>query len=139
MPLAAASLALALSACSATGGSVASTPAPTQGKRIKGIPATRQPTRTAPRDATVQMVPGLEGVIGANQGQLTRMFGQPRLDVWEGDARKLQFTGTACVLDVFLYPSTGSKEPHATYVETRRSSDGQNVDRAACVAALKGK
>lgn len=138
-PLIAASLAVALSACSATGGSdgVASTPAPTGGKRIKGVPVTRQPTRQPPRDAAVQMAPGLEGVIGANQGQLTRMFGQPRLDVWEGDARKLQFTGTACVLDVFLYPSTASKEPHATYVETRRSSDGQNVDRAACVAALR--
>lgn len=137
LPLGAAALALALSACSSTGGSVASTPAPPPGKRIKGVPVTRQPTRAAPRDAAVQMAPGLEGVIGANQGQLTRMFGEPRLDVWEGDARKLQFTGTACVLDVFLYPSTTSKEPHATYVETRRSSDGQNVDRAACVAALR--
>lgn len=137
LPLGAAALALALSACSSTGGSVASTPAPSPGKRIKGVPVTRQPTRAAPRDAAVQMAPGLEGVIGANLGQLTRMFGEPRLDVWEGDARKLQFTGTACVLDVFLYPSTTSKEPHATYVETRRSSDGQNVDRAACVAALR--
>jgi hypothetical protein len=97
----------------------------------------RQPNRAAPRDAAIQMAPGLEGVIGANQGQLVRTFGQPRLDVWEGDARKLQFSGTACVLDVFLYPSSTSREPHATYVEARRSSDGQNVDRAACVAALK--
>lgn len=140
-PLIAGSLAFALAACSATGGSgnVASTPAPAGGKRIKGVPVTRQPTRQPPRDAAVQMAPGLEGVIGASQGQLTRMFGQPRLDVWEGDARKLQFTGTACVLDVFLYPSTTTKEPHATYVETRRGSDGQNVDRAACVAALRQK
>ncbi|MFS0849091.1 hypothetical protein AB3M93_06395 [Novosphingobium panipatense] len=131
-PLAAVTLALAVSACA--GGAIPSTSAP---KRIKGVPAVRQPNRAAPRDAAIQMAPGLEGVIGANQGQLVRTFGQPRLDVWEGDARKLQFSGTACVLDVFLYPSSTSREPHATYVEARRSSDGQNVDRAACVAALK--
>jgi hypothetical protein len=134
--LAAAGLALALAACTG-GGGVSSTPQPT--KRGSKIPAVRQPTRTAPRDAQLQMAPGLEGVIGSNQGQLVRLFGQPRLDVWEGDARKLQFAGTACVLDVFLYPSTTSKEPHASYVDARRSSDGQDVDRAACVAALRGK
>ncbi|WP_232493597.1 hypothetical protein [Novosphingobium kaempferiae] len=138
-PLCAGALALALAACSSGGTTpVKSTPA-APGKRIKGVPVVREPTRSAPRDAAVQMAPGLEGVIGASQSQLTRMFGQPRLDVWEGDARKLQFTGTACVLDVFLYPSTTSKEPHATYVETRRASDGQDVDRAACIAALRGK
>ncbi|HUD28176.1 MAG TPA: hypothetical protein VMQ93_04835 [Novosphingobium sp.] len=136
VPLAMA-LATALAACSSGGGSVASTPRPP--KRTSGVPPVRQPARTAPRDAAVQMAPGLEGVIGSNQGQLVRLFGQPRLDVWEGDARKLQFTGTACVLDVFLYPSTASKEPRASYVEARRSSDGQDVDRAACVGALRGK
>lgn len=136
--LVAASLALLMAACTSGGGSgVASTPRPP--KRTSGVPPVRQPTRTPTRDAQVQMIPGLEGVIGANQGQLVRLFGQPRLDVWEGDARKLQFTGTACVLDVFLYPSTSSKEPHASYVDARRSSDGQDVDRAACVAALRGK
>lgn len=127
---------LALAAC-ASGGVVPSTPRPT--KHTSRVPPVRQPTRTAPRDAQLQMAPGLEGVIGSNQGQLVRLFGQPRLDVWEGDARKLQFAGTACVLDVFLYPSTASKEPHASYVDARRSSDGQDVDRGACVAALRGR
>jgi hypothetical protein len=133
--LAAASLALTMAAC--TSGGVASTPQPP--KRTSGVPPVRQPTRTPTRDAQLQMAPGLEGVIGASQGQLVRLFGPPRLDVWEGDARKLQFTGTACVLDVFLYPSASSKEPHASYVDARRSSDGQDVDRGACVTALKGK
>lgn len=127
---------LALAAC-ASGGAIPSTPQPH--KRTSGVPSVRQPTRATPRDAQLQMAPGLEGVIGANQGQLVRLFGQPRLDVWEGDARKLQFAGTACVLDVFLYPSTASKEPHASYVDARRSSDGQDVDRGACVTALKGR
>ncbi|MFC0206278.1 hypothetical protein [Novosphingobium soli] len=134
-PFAAALLAMALAACTGGGGSVASAPSP--GKRIKGVPTVRQPARTAPREAQVQMAPGLEGVVGASQGQLVQQFGAPRLDVWEGDARKLQFTGSACVLDIFLYPSASAREPHATYVEARRASDGQDVDRAACVAALR--
>ena len=73
----------------------------------------------------------------ATQRQLVRQFGDPRLDVWEGDARKLQFTGTPCVLDIYLYPTSRSREPLATYVDARRASDGQDVDRAACIAALK--
>ncbi|KHK89722.1 hypothetical protein LK12_21095 [Novosphingobium malaysiense] len=128
-PLAACSLALLLTACA---GGVASTQRPSS-----GIPTVRQPTRTVPREPQFQSIPGLEGVIGATQKQLVREFGDPRLDVWEGDARKLQFTGTPCVLDIYLYPTSRSREPLATYVDARRASDGQDVDRAACVAALR--
>ena len=83
------------------------------------------------------MLPGLEGVIGATASQLVGQFGEARLDVWEDDARKLQFTGTACVLDVYLYPTSRSREPIATYVDARRGSDAVAVDRAACVKALR--
>jgi len=83
------------------------------------------------------MIPGLEGVIGATSADLVRQFGPARLDVWEGDAHKLQFSGSPCILDVYLYPGGAGHEPQATYADARRSSDGQDVDRAACVAALK--
>lgn len=82
-------------------------------------------------------IPGLEGVIGSDAGALTRQFGTARLDVKEGDVRKLQFSGTACVLDIYLYPPSPNAEPRATYVDARRASDGLDVDRAACVAALR--
>ena len=78
-------------------------------------------------------------MIGASPDELARQFGPARLDVWEGDARKLQFTGTACVLDIYLYPSAPGAPPEATYVDARRASDGQDVDRASCVSALKRK
>lgn len=71
--------------------------------------------------------------------ELVDQFGPARLEVWEGDARKLQFTGSACVLDVYLYPPAPGREPEATYVDARRASDGQDVDRAACVSALRGR
>jgi hypothetical protein len=80
---------------------------------------------------------GLESVIGAHAAQIVRLFGQPQLDVREGDMRKMQFAGEACVLDVFLYPLRDGAEPEATWVEARRRSDGLDVSRAACVAALK--
>ncbi|BBC71503.1 conserved hypothetical protein [Altererythrobacter sp. B11] len=85
----------------------------------------------------IQHQPGLDGVIQQDRTALTRLFGQPRLDVTEGDMRKLQFSGEACVLDVFLYPLRPGAEPVATHVEARRGSDGLDVDRAACVQALR--
>lgn len=97
----------------------------------------RPAVRTPPPAAKVLSIPGLEGVIGATATELVRQLGQPRLDVAEGDARKLQYVGTACVLDIYLYPAEHGREPQATYVEARRASDGQDVDRAACLAALR--
>jgi hypothetical protein len=88
----------------------------------------------APR---VMHLPGLETVVGRNATALANVFGSPRLEVQEGDALKLQFSGEACVLDVYLYPLRPGAEPSATYVDARRASDGIDVDRAACVAALR--
>ncbi|MFZ9395202.1 MAG: hypothetical protein ACO25F_03960 [Erythrobacter sp.] len=86
----------------------------------------------------VMRMPGLENVIGTSAAQLERRFGKPRLDVIEGDARKLQFSGEPCVLDVYLYPMQPGGSPVATHVEARRASDGREVDRASCVRALSG-
>jgi len=109
-------------------------------------PRTQQPippTRPAPpaaanvRPPQILRLPGLEDVIEHDAAALVSRFGDPRLDVREGDMRKLQFAGEACVLDVFLYPLRVGAEPVATHVEARRASDGQDVDRAACAAALR--
>ena len=86
---------------------------------------------------TVMRLPGLEAVIGADARRLMELFGPARLTVPEGDAVKLQFAGSACVLDVFLYPLRPGGQPAATHVEARRPSDGVDTDRAACVAALR--
>jgi hypothetical protein len=103
------------------------------------VPPSR-PQQPAPQGFVVPLVlrmAGLEGVIEHNATALLNRFGPPRLDVSEGDMRKLQFAGEACVLDVFLYPLRPGAEPVATYVDARRPSDGLDVDRAACVAALQ--
>jgi hypothetical protein len=129
---------IALAACGpTTGAKVASTSAPTTA-RVASVPATRPapPATGGFRTARVMNATGLEGIIGADTAALQRRFGKPRLDVWEGDARKLQFTGEACVLDVYLYPPSPGATPTATYVDARRASDGLDVDRAACAKAL---
>ena len=81
--------------------------------------------------------PGLEAVSGANATALANLFGAPALDVPEGDARKLQFRGASCVLDVYLYPLRPRAEPTATWIEARRPDNGRDVDRASCIAALR--
>lgn len=135
-----------LAACGGAGGEVASTGAPvsstpTPRANTVRVPPTRPspPTTTADGFKTPQVMqmPGLEGVIGATAGDLQRQFGAARLDVYEGDARKLQFVGEACVLDIYLYPLRKGAEPTATYVDARRASDALDVDRAACVSALR--
>ena len=101
------------------------------------------PSGTANRAGSVTALPqqnpmtnlqGLERVIGQDAAGLTRLFGNPRLDVREGTARKLQFSGKGCVLDAYLYPQS-RKEPVVTYLDAR-TPDGRNADRASCVAAL---
>lgn len=133
----------ALAACGSTSTPrPANVPAKPSAARPAARPAmtpVRPAVRTPPPTAKIQSLPGLEGVIGSSAPELVRQFGQPRLDVAEGDARKLQYIGTACVLDIFLYPAQPGREPQATYVEARRASDGQDVDRAACIAALRNR
>lgn len=130
-------LAVMLAACGSDGGTVVvSTPAAPRGTSNPRYVPPPSMRRTPPPSARVQPVPGIEGVIGAGEGELVRQFGTPRLDVWEGDARKLQFSALPCVLDVFLYPGSGG-ERRATYVEARRATDGREVDRAACISALR--
>lgn len=122
-----------LAACG--GGTVSSVPAPPPPKPGK-VPV-RTPVRVTPPAPKLQVAPGLEGVIGARPDDLVRQFGPARLDVIEGDARKLQFAGSACILDIYLYPQGAGRDLQATYVDARRASDGQDVDRAACVGALR--
>lgn len=119
--------ALLLAGCGGTASvGVAPLPAPPRAVRHPALPPAHMLT-----------MPGLEGVIGAEPNQLIRQFGTPRLDEMEGDSRKLQFAGTPCVLDVYLYPPASGANPRATYVEARRATDAREVDRAACIAALR--
>ena len=128
-----------LAACGGDKPPVRSAPPPgaAASRTYSRVPPVRPPIRTAPPAAQTLVAPGLEGIIGASASDLTRQFGTPRLEVWEGDARKLQFTGPSCVLDVYLYPPSSGREPQASYIDARRASDGKEVDRTSCISALR--
>jgi len=100
-------------------------------------PATVQNALGPPNVTPLVATPtGLNGVMGQSAAILTRQFGSPELDVREGEARKLQFAGAACVLDAYLYPSAQGREPIVTHVDARLP-DGRDMDKASCVAALQ--
>lgn len=75
-------------------------------------------------------------VMGRDAASLIRQFGPPRLDLTEGAAHKLQFAGGGCILDAYLYAPRPGAEAVVTHIDTR-SVNGDDVDRAACVAALQ--
>ncbi|HZG45086.1 MAG TPA: hypothetical protein VEZ41_02300, partial [Allosphingosinicella sp.] len=77
-----------------------------------------------------------DDVMGRNAASLISLFGQPALDVQEGTARKLQFSGQACVLDAYLYPPRERGEAVVTHVDAR-SPDGRDADRTGCIASLR--
>ncbi|MEM1196843.1 MAG: hypothetical protein AAGH57_12120 [Pseudomonadota bacterium] len=112
--------------------------------KLPGVNTASSGARAAPRayvppPQSAQARPGLEGVIGASPSALVRRFGEPRLDLAEGDARKLQFRSSTCVLDVFLYPPTAGTAPLATHVQARARQDGAAVDRAACIREVEAQ
>lgn len=100
--------------------------------RPASVPASRVIAHRA-----IHVEPGLEGVVGVGRAALEAQFGPTRLDIRDGDAIRLQWSGSACILDAYLYPpESGSGAPITTYVDARRG-DGRDVDKASCVAALK--
>lgn len=103
----------------------------------------RAPAASPPSRSTIVVVPevmspqGLGGVIGTPADALTRRFGAPRIDLAEGDAHKLQFSGKSCVLDIYLYPVSAGAPPTATHVEARLRQGGAPADPGACIREVE--
>jgi len=77
-------------------------------------------------------------VIGADARGLLRLFGEPRLDIRDPAARKLQFANQQCILDAYLYAPAAGREPVVTHVDARTSA-GAEMDWQACVRLLRAK
>ena len=99
----------------------------------------RVPTETAtptPPPAPPAQQPRESGVlIGLTGNELVTRFGRPVLQIKEGNSFKLQFRGQLCVLDAFLYPSTGAQY-RVTHVEAR-SRAGTDTNQADCIRTLE--
>lgn len=96
----------------------------------------QQPTPQSPvAQGPVTTGPGL--LLSLTTAELVGYFGNPALQVREGNSLKLQFRGRRCVLDAFLYPqANGAGVWRVTHVDTRDTS-GRDMNQAACIAALE--
>jgi hypothetical protein len=90
-----------------------------------------QPELPAPQPVS----PQARKLFGLTINELVGYFGSPALQVREGCSLKLQFRGRYCVLDTYLYPSSGG-QLRVTYVDARAIS-GVDTDQAACISALE--
>ena len=107
------------------------------GAGLGSAASTPRPATPAFRAPSAMGTAGLEGIIGERAGSLVRRFGEARIDLAEGDARKLQFSSDRCVLDVFLYPLEANGEPVATHVVARERKGGGETDRAGCIGDIE--
>lgn len=77
-------------------------------------------------------------LIGLTASELVERLGTPALQIREGSSLKLQFRGSHCILDAYLYPPpSGAGVQRVAYVDARLHS-GADTDQAGCVAALQG-
>lgn len=127
--------ALAMSACAS--GPAGPTPNAAR-PSVATVPASQAAT---PAKATVNAPPSSDvaTVIGQGAQSLAQRFGSARIDLTEGQARKLQFAGERCVLDVYLYPVAADTEPVATHVDARLRRDGSDTDKARCIAEVQSR
>ncbi|MEO6113076.1 MAG: hypothetical protein ABIP07_01330 [Sphingomicrobium sp.] len=85
----------------------------------------------------VEVKPQRGDLIGLTANELGARFGQPRIQVREGDGTKLQFATKSCILDAYLYPPSGGKGVvRVTHVDAR-TRDGRDTDQARCITAIE--
>lgn len=75
-------------------------------------------------------------LIGRPANSALSLFEKPRLDVAEGAGRKLQFGGSACILDIYYYAPKQGADPLATHVDAR-TPDGRDANVPSCIEALR--
>ena len=99
-------------------------------------------TQTTPVQTQQQQAPppapaNVRGhLIGLTAEELVQRFGNPALQIREGNSWKLQFRSRSCVLDAYLYPgASGQTAYRVTYVEARTPSLGA-IGQAECISSF---
>jgi len=100
--------------------------------------APQKPQAPAPTPQPQPQPQETSSLVGLTAQELVGRFGSPALQIREGTSLKLQFRGTRCVMDAYLYPSAGSGALKVTHVDTRLPTGG-DIDQAACVFALRNR
>ncbi len=101
----------------------ATAPTPTQPELPQRVPVTPSPQ--------------LRGeLIGLTASELVQRLGTPALQIREGRSLKLQFRGSRCILDAYLYaPLNASGPERVAHVDARLRS-GVETDARICVAGM---
>jgi hypothetical protein len=97
-----------------------------------------QPATTPPPPVVQPQPEPSNSLTGLTAQEMVGRFGNPALQIREGNSLKLQFRGPRCVMDAYLYPSGGSGTLKVTHVDTRTPT-GTDIDQAACIFALRNK
>lgn len=102
------------------------------------IPRVTPPKGTPPPAAAITPPRPTQNnsLIGRNANSALGLFGKPRLDVAEGAARKLQFGGSSCILDIYYYAPRQGADQLATHVDAR-TPDGRDANVPSCIEALR--
>jgi hypothetical protein len=104
---------------------------------LVGACAPRLQQVSAPSPQVPQPQPQQPGSLtGLTAQELVGRFGAPALQFREGSSLKLQFRGSRCVMDAYLYPSGSSGTLKVTHVDTRTPT-GADFDQAACIFSLR--
>jgi hypothetical protein len=104
---------------------------------LVGACAPRLQQVSAPSPQVPQPQPQQPGSLtGLTAQELVGRFGAPALQIREGTSLKLQFRGSRCVMDAYLYPSGSSGTLKVTHVDTRTPT-GADFDQAACIFSLR--
>ncbi len=101
-------------------------------------PQAAVPTPRPPLSASAAPSGSAQGpLIGQTAAGLAQLFGTPRQEAREMEARRLQWSNGRCVLDAYLYPQR-SGDRRVTYVDARTPA-GEPVDAEACAATLRAR
>src|SRR5688500_950955 len=93
-----------------------------------------QPQENQPQPIPVRPAPPLRGeLIGLTAAELVQRLGNPALQIREGQSLKLQFRGSSCILDAYLYPPGDRSGPERVAHVDARLRSGPDTDPRICV------
>ena len=95
-------------------------------------PQTQVPQRLPTPPSTVER----GELIGMTASDLVQRLGTPALQIREGRSLKLQFRGSRCILDAYLYPAGDASGPERVAHVDARLSSGVETDARTCVAGM---
>ncbi len=99
--------------------------------------ATTPPQQPQPQAAPVTSQPQVRGeLLGLTASELVQRFGNPALQIREGQGLKLQFRGSMCVVDAYLYPPRDRSGPERVAHVDARLRSGADTDPRTCAATL---